>query len=501
MKFRLNLMKSNFRKFALFAILTMLSLNGIAQQDAKFSINSILQNNMVIQQDKPFKIWGTGIAGKEVYARGDWNSTASRKLVDSRGEFVLEIPVPIAKKGDFTAHSLKIWTDSDTIELRQLLIGDVWFLSGQSNMQFSLKEDKYAEQSLDSANDPHIRLFNSELNFSALPLSQVKGSWKSCNAQTAKDFSAVGFYFGKYLMKTLDIPLGLIFSGIGASKVEAFVPEEVLKNNMLLDSVYLQPYLKDPKSKEIVNGGFSFEKVTRPFLLYNAMINPFKHLSIKGFCWYQGEGNRTERASYTLATQKLIEAWRKEFGQGNLPFYYIQVAPYFWDKEDSALADYAFFREAQQKIATVNNTAMVISMDVGEARDLHPKNKGPLGTRLARTALKLTYHVDTVQYLGPDFKSARFSGNQAIVSYKPASVKSGLTTSDGKAPMFFQLAGKDRKFYSAKAEIVGKTIKLQADQVPDPVAVRYAFTNYPVTNLFNRAGLPAIPFRSDNWEE
>jgi len=501
MKIKLKTIEPGMLRFGLLMLFMVLSYHAIAQQSQRFSVNNILQSNMVIQQGKPFKIWGKGTAGEEVWAKGDWNTTTSNRQVNNQGEFVLEVSVPKVKKGDFRKHSLKIWTRSDTIELQQLLIGDVWFLSGQSNMQFSMREDRFAKQNLEAANQPHIRLFTAELNFSATPLSEVKGSWRMCDPQTAKDFSAVGYYFGKYLYQSLDIPLGLVFSGIGASKVEAFVPQDVLKNNSLLDSMYLQPYLKDPKSKEVVNGGFSFEKVTRPFLLYNAMINPFRYLSIKGFCWYQGEGNRTERASYTLATQKLIASWRNNFNQGDLPFYYVQVAPYFWDKEDPMLSDYAFFREAQQKIGKVRNTAMVISMDVGEARDLHPKNKGPLGIRLAKTALHRTYHVDTVQYLGPEFKKISFSGKLATVYYKPRSVKSGLTTVDGKSPMFFQLAGADGKFFSAKAEIDGRRIKLSAHQVPKPVAVRYAFTNFPVTNLINKAGLPAVPFRSDNWKE
>jgi sialate O-acetylesterase len=501
MRIRLTTLSSAWLRFGLLMVCIASSFNGIAQTSTRLTINNILQSNMVIQQDKPLKVWGKGVIGQQVWAKGDWNSSPSKKQVDNQGEFVLGVDVPKAKKGDFNAHTLLIWTESDTIKLQQLLIGDVWFLSGQSNMQFSLKEDKFASETLKVANNPHIRLFSAELNFSATPLSDVKGKWKMVDPQTAKDFSAVGYYFGQYLNRSLDIPVGLIFSGIGASKVEAFLPQSVLKNNRLLDSMYLQPYLNNPKSKEKVDGGFSFEKVTRPFLLYNAMINPFKNLSIKGFCWYQGEGNRTERASYTLATKRLIESWRLQFAQGNLPFYYVQVAPYFWDIDDPSLNDYAFFREAQQNVAKISNTAMVISMDVGEAKDLHPKNKGPLGVRLAKTALKLTYHMDTVQFLGPEFSKIKYSGNQAIVYYKPVSVKSGLRTSDGESPKFFQIAGVDKKFYTAIAEIVGNTIRLHSDQVAKPLQVRYAFTNFPVTNLINKAGLPAIPFRSDNWKE
>ena len=160
----------------------------------------------------------------------------------------------------------------------------------------------------------------------------------------------------------------------------------MLASDTELNRVYLQPYLASPKSKETINGGFTFEKVTRPFLLYNAMIHPFRHLSIKGICWYQGESNRMERESYTRLTQSMITSWRKDFAQGNLPFYYVQVAPYFYDKEDPVLADYAFFREAQERVSDLDHTAMVITMDVGESKNLHPIKKKPVGERLAATA-------------------------------------------------------------------------------------------------------------------
>jgi sialate O-acetylesterase len=292
-----------------------------------------------------------------------------------------------------------------------------------------------------------------------------------------------------------------VFSGIGASKVEAFLPQETLKSNPILDSVYLQPYLNSPKSKEMVNSGFSFEKVTRPFLLYNALINPLTNLSIKGFCWYQGEGNRMERASYTLATQMLIKSWREKFAQGELPFYYVQVAPFFYDKEDPTLADYAFFRESQEKVSEINNTAMVVSMDVGEAKDLHPKNKRPLGIRLAKTALNRTYGLDTAVYQGPQYKYFEVKGKTAVIHFEAQGLRSGLSTNDQLAPKFFTVAGADQRFYDASAKIEGNTIVLVSDKVKRPVAVRYAFTNYAVTNLENKEGLPAVPFRTDNWPE
>ncbi|MEJ7560579.1 MAG: sialate O-acetylesterase [Pedobacter sp.] len=477
----------------------LLHILSVQAQETLF-LSNVLQSNMVVQQNKPFKIWGTASPDALVTVAADWCQKVSA-TADANGNFVVLIDVPAVKMGDFKPHTIGVTSGKADVKLENILIGEVWICSGQSNMQFKVLEDKNAATELPAANYPNIRLFYSDLNFSATPIQAIKGKWQACNPETVKNFSAVGYYFGKSLYNSLNIPIGLVFSGIGASKVEAFLPEETLKSNPILDSVYLQPYLSSPKSKETVNSGFSFEKVTRPFLLYNALINPLINLSIKGFCWYQGEGNRMERASYTLATQMLIKSWRKKFAQGELPFYYVQVAPYFYDKEDPTLADYAFFRESQEKVSEINNTAMVVSMDVGEAKDLHPKSKRPLGIRLAKTALNRTYGLDTAVYQGPRYKYLEVKGKTAIIHFAELGLGTGLNTNDQSAPKFFTLAGADQKFYDASARIEGNTVVLSSDKVKKPVAVRYAFTNYPVTNFQNKEGLPAFPFRTDDWPE
>lgn len=489
------------KKTGCFLISICFTANLVIARQTVLKVADVLQSRMVVQQNKPFKVWGRAAAGSVVNIGADWAVGTTQVSAAADGSFMGILNVPQVSMGDFTKHKITVKSNSTEIVLDDILIGEVWICSGQSNMQFKLLEDKNAAAELPAANNPNIRVFNAELNFSAEPIDNIKGKWLPCTTDNVKNFSAVGYYFAKSLQEKLNLPVGIIFSGIGASKVEAFIPKEVLSANPLLDSAYLKPYLNSPKSKEIINGGFSFEKVTRPFLLYNALINPLTNLSVKGFCWYQGEGNRFERDSYTLATQSLIKSWRKKFGQGDLPFYYVQVAPFFYDKEDPALNDYAFFREAQEKIAEINNTAMVVSMDVGEAKDLHPKNKKPLGIRLAKTALNRTYGIDTIPYLGPHYHHITIKGKELMVFFDEKTAKSGLSTNDHNAPAFFTLAGTDGVFYDAKATIKGKTIKVVSDKVKKPVAVRYAFTNYPVTNLQNAEGLPALPFRSDNWPE
>ena len=489
------------QKILISVLLLLFFQHSHAQEGKQLALSDVLQSNMVLQQNKPFKIWGTANKNEQVSIQADWMKAPLITSSDEEGKFMGIIMIPSAIKGDFSKHSIHVRTGQENIALENLLIGDLWFLSGQSNMQFALKEMLDSTREIAAANLPHIRLFNAGLNFSAEPIENISGKWVECSPKTAAGFSAVGYSFGKELYEELDIPIGLIFSGIGASAAQAFVPQVVLAKDTMLNRVYLQPYLQSERSKEKIDGGFTFEKVTRPFLLYNAMIHPLRNLSIKGFCWYQGESNRSERASYTHLTQELIRSWRKNFSQDNLPFYYVQVAPFFYDQEDPTLADYAFFREAQENIASLENTAMVVTMDVGESKDLHPKNKKPIGHRLARTALNRTYGQLNIAYQGPQYKYLEIKGNKAIVHFCETGTEQGLNTKDGSAPKHFEIAGTDQKFFPASAIIDGKTIIVHSSKVKKPVAVRYAFTNYPVTNLQNKEGFPVVPFRTDNWKE
>ncbi|RYG13192.1 MAG: sialate O-acetylesterase [Chitinophagaceae bacterium] len=426
-----------------------------------------LQNNMVLQQNKTFKIWGKANAGDQINILADWMSNPVRVVANNDGDFLGIIDIPLAKKGDFTPH------------------------------QIIVKSQKVISQ----ANQPNIRLLSVGLNFSATPIGAFSGKWQECSADKVKDFSAVGYTFGRKLYDELDIPIGLIFSGIGASGVQAYIPQEELENNKLLNDTYLKPYLESPKSKEKIDGGFSFEKVVRPYLLYNALISPFTNLSIKGFCWYQGEANHMERESYVAATKTMITSWRNNFKQGDLPFYYVQIAPYFHEKEDDKLAYDAFFREAQEKIAGLNNTAMVSIMDVGDAKDLHPKNKKPIGLRLAATALNRVYAQHNVIYQSPKYNYVTFEKSNATIHFVEETLGTGLNTNDGATPKFFYIAGEDQVFYPATATINSNTIMLLSTKVKQPKAVRYAFFNYPITNLQNKEGFPVLPFRTDSWPE
>jgi len=490
-----------FKYLLLFSAFLLTCSHGFAQAVDSLALSPALQSNMVIQQNKPFKIWGQATAGRKVVIKADWLTSPVEVHADEKGHFLGIIMVPEARAGDFTSHSLSVSSGLKQIELDNLLIGDLWICSGQSNMQFSVKEMIDAEEVLASADQPHIRLLNVALNFSDTPISTFEGEWLECSGETVKGFSAVGYSFGKKLYDELNIPIGLIFTGIGASGVQAYVPKEDLANDSLLNSTYLEPYLSSAKSKETIDGGFSFEKVMRPYLLYNAMVNPLINLSVRGFIWYQGEANHMERESYIRATQTMIKSWRRNFSQGQLPFYYVQIAPFFHDKEDPNIAFDAFFREAQEKVALLNNTYMVSTMDVGEEKDLHPKNKKPIGDRLAAVALNREYGRSEVIYQGPQMLKVELSEGKAYVYFKPETLAGGLQTNDGRAPKYFYVAGKDKIFYPAVASIEGDRVVVESKEVKEIASLRYAFFNYPVTNLENSEGFPVNPFRTDHWDE
>jgi sialate O-acetylesterase len=231
------------------------------------------------------------------------------------------------------------------------------------------------------------------------------------------------------------------------------------------------------------------------------MIYPIRHLSIRGFIWYQGESNRSDGMMYARLCTAMLKGWRHDFDQGKLPFYFVQLPPYNWGKHDSTAYEYALLREAQASMLKIKNTGMAVTMDSKEFDNLHPRDKKPVGIRLAKIALHKTYHLEDVQYRGPVFKNYKTTQDTIKISFEEASIGTGLITSDGRSPQYFFVAGSDKVFHEAQARIKGNQIWIYSPAVHHPVAVRYAFTNYPVTNFENKEGLPAWPFRTDHWNQ
>jgi len=472
-----------------------------------FKIAALLQSNMVIQQNKPLKIWGFGPAGDKVTVQADWSPKPVSVHINELGNWIVLVKVPKAVAGDFTQHTITIIHQNDTAKLTNVLIGEVWICSGQSNMEFRInKIPNWStgmlnwEQESAAANYPNIRLFKVEMGLEFAPMADCKGNWQACTPATAGDFSAVGYFFGRELYNKLNIPIGLVDAAIPATACQAFTDINILNADEALKTAFVDPYTKGLAEIQAKNDkSTTLVTLNYPGLVYNKMIFPLKNLSVAGFTWYQGESNKTDTLLYAKLCTAMLNGWRRDFAQGDLPFYYVQVTPYSWLKGDTTWADYAKFREEQERMLKVKNTGMAVTMDVGEPNNIHPLNKKPVGIRLADIALAKTYHVPGITYQGPQFKEFKVDKDTVRISYQPASIASGLKTNDGKAPKYFYIAAADKKFHRATAKIVGGNVVLYAPEVHKPIAVRYAFTNYPVTNFENAAGLPATPFRTDDW--
>lgn len=456
----------------------------------------VLQSNMVVQQGKPFTLWGNAPAGAFVKVKADWTKEKS-VVAGSEGVWKLQIDVPLVQPGDFTAHTVLVSCGNEEKKLENILLGEVWFLSGQSNMSMSMKPFlpwhkgvlNY-ETEIEKADYPYIRLYKQDKASADMPQCISSGIWEACTSRSVADFSGVAYYFGRKIFKETNIPVGIVLSALGGMSCQSFTPVETLKSDKVLCEKFWDTYIADPQ----------MSAAKRPSHLYNGMIHPFIHLSIKGFGWYQGESNAGHRELYTLLNSQMIKAWRDRFNQGELPFYFVQMTPYSWKSKNFYGGGYALFREAQERILDItSNTDMVSTMDVGEINTIHPSDKKTVGERLAALALHYDYKKEGT-YKGPIYKNMKIKGNKVVVSFDPETIGAGLNTKDGKSPQHFYLAGSDKIFYKAEAEIKGNVVELTSDKVTVPVAVRYAFLTYPITNFQNKDGYAAYPFRTDTWK-
>lgn len=496
-------------KFFRSVVFTAVAVSGaiVSAQAQAFKLANVLQSNMVIQQNKPFRIWGTAKPGDRIRINADWTGRLFTAITDANGSWIGSVKVPKAIPGDFKPHIITVADGSGSIKLDNLLIGDVWFCVGQSNMDMPVGAElnwTYRgaldfEKEVAAANFPNIRLYRSDWQFRSVPSTDNKGTWRECSPESVKGFSAVAYFFGRKLYQDLNIPIGLVVSAIPGAGTQAFVSREVLEKDTMLKRVYLDPFENVISTQKKVDSLGLFPSVTKPTLIYNAIIYPMFNLSIKGMIYYQGESNIPDkRLHYMPLFTAMVADFRSEFKQGNFPFYYTQIAPYREEHDDTTAFKAAVFKETQEKLLSIKNTGMAVTMDVGEERNVHPRNKIPVGERLADIALNKTYHQHTA-YLGPHISRFVVHGNEVTICFKKKSIGSGLTTNDGKTPRHFFVAGDDHKFYPANAKIVGDNVILSSDKVTKPIAVRYAFTDGAVTNLENKEGLPAVPFRTDDW--
>ena len=456
-----------------------------------FSVAGVLQSNMIIQRDKPIKIWGNAKSGSIITVNTSWNNTAAVATTSHEG--VWEVIFPAAAANASPQNIVVATPGEATVKLGNILIGDVWLCAGQSNMAMPIAPlapsfdgiENY-ETEIAGANYPQIRVLTVKEDYQNSPQIEFTSPspWIVCSPATAGSLSAAVYFFARKLHTDLNVPIGIIVSAVNGSWCETWTNKAALQTTSLLTA-----YIGQHQSSTLFNG----------------MIAPLTRFAIKGFTWYQGENNQTmiPVTDYTELNSALIKGWRAEFNQGELPFYYVQITPFDDKATGNPTLNYlAKFRETQMNIRTnVPGAGMAVTMDVGEVDNHHSRYKKQVGERLALLALNKAYDK-IVPCAGPQYSSFTQSGNTVTVNFVSGTA-AGLSTIGGDAiRQFFFVAGADRIFRQAPAIISGDKIIITAPPgTPLPVtAVRYAFTNYPLTNLQNWAGLPMEPFRTDNWE-
>jgi sialate O-acetylesterase len=474
-------------KKQLFSLTLLLVLTGGVRpahaQDRPF-LSPMFTSNMVLQRDAAAPVWGWAAPGAQVTVK--FHGKTSTATADADGKWMTKVG-PFAAGGPYTM----ALSGPREVTLDNVLIGDVWICSGQSNMEMGLAQVNDAQQEIAAANYPKIRLFTVAKKIAAAPQATVTGKWDVCTPQTVgtggwASFSAVAYFFGRELHRELNVPIGLIHTSWGGTIAEAWTSAEALKT--------LPDFQERVAAFPPAGFGSNPNVVTA---LYNGMIAPVIPYAIKGAIWYQGESNAGRAYQYRTLLPTMIADWRSRWGLGNFPFYIVQLANFTPVNPQPVESDWAELREAQSMTArNIANSGVAVAIDIGDAADIHPKNKQDVGRRLALIALAKTYGKKKVEYSGPEYAAKIVDGNQVRLRFNHAA--GGLVVKGDKL-QGFAVAGEDRKFYWADATVEGDTVVLSSPQVPNPVAVRYGWSHNPVANLYNTAGLPASPFRTDRW--
>ncbi len=483
---------------------------------------SVFTDHAVLQRGKPIPIWGTADPGEWVTVRLAGNEAAP-VAADPQGNWRAILPAMEAGG----PHELTVIA-GNTVTISDVLIGDVWICSGQSNMEWPLRATRNGEEEVKAANYPQIRLLlvPNVANAEA-PQTQLEARWQVCTPDTARGFSAVGYFFGRHLHHELEVPIGLIDSAWGGTQAEAWTPRSTLDASEVTRP-FVQRYEKalavhDEAMKKYQEALKAWEEQNKdkprnqrsnrprapmgptnphaPAALYNGMIHPLVPYAITGAIWYQGESNVDRAEAYYTVLPRLIQGWREAFGQGDFPFLIVQLANYTEPATQPVQAGgWPEVRDAQLYTArTVPNTGLAVTIDIGEAKDIHPRNKQDVGRRLALLAEKIAYGREVV-CTGPTLKDIQINGNEVTLTFDAAKGLEARDPNQTGKPLPFALAGEDKQFHAATARIEGNRVILTSDAVANPVAVRYAWSNNPDSALlYNSADLPASPFRTDDW--
>ena len=440
------------------ALLTLIAALAPLVAGAEVRLPNIFSNHMVLQRGVPLKVWGTADDGEKISLK--FGPRTFSTTADERGAWVIELPALKADGGK--SHQITI-KGKNTIVLEDILIGDVWIGSGQSNMEWSLNQSERRDEFIKAANHSGIRLFHIPKKQFDQPQPDVPNKWKTCTSANIPNFSAVLYHFGKTIHADQDVPVGLINSSWGGSPIEPWTVTKSGSGKM-----------------------------------YNGMIAPIIDFRVTGTIWYQGETNVMQKngLAYTGKMKALIEGWRRVFDNESMPFYFVQIAP--WNNGRYADGQLPALWEAQCATLKMPNTGMAVTTDiVHNLGDIHPSNKHDVGDRLARWALAKHYGKKGVTYSGPLYKAMKVDGGKIHLAFAHAG--SGLKSRDGNALSEFKIAGADGKFVDATAEIVGNHVVVRADSVAAPTQVRFAWHRAAQPNLCNREGLPASPFQTENW--
>jgi sialate O-acetylesterase len=483
------------------------------------TVPPLFSDHAVLQRDRAIPVWGTAAPGEKISVSMAGHSVTTKAKSDGRWRLRL----PSLKAGG--PHTLTIAAKDRTLTIEDVLIGDVWVCSGQSNMEWPLKSSCNGDAEVAEANHPQLRLYTVPQKVADTPQDTCGGQWMECTPESAESFSAIAYFFGRHLHTELGVPIGLFDTSWGGTPAESWTSQRALAKHEELASIVeawdgvLEHY---PLAKAEYDGQLADWEAAKaqaeakgetapppppmpmgpghpwqPSGLYNGMIHPLIPYGIRGAIWYQGESNTDRAYQYRVLFPAMIRDWRKNWGQGAFPFLFVQLANFMDVREEPVSGSlWAELREAQSMTLKLRHTGMAVAIDIGEAEDIHPRNKQDVGKRLALAALRVAYKQD-LPYSGAVYASKSIRGSEVKLRFK--NTFGGLRTLDGGPLKGFAITGEDRHLVWADARIEGDTVIVSSSKVAKPVAVRYAWADNPECNLYNGAGLPASPFRTDTW--
>ncbi len=458
-------------------VFCILLLSFVPNLSAKITLPNIFSDNMVLQRNEKVLLWGWGNTGEEITIITSWDNKEYVVKTKITAKWEIEVETPEAG-GPFM---INFKGSDNEIILENILIGEVWLCSGQSNMQWSATTNAgidNAQEEIKDAYYPNIRFFTVERRTAEFPQEDLPGTWEVCTPETMKDFSAIAYFFARRLQGELDVPIGLIDNAWGGTPAEVWAAKSVFDSNDDLAS----------DIKQLEETAWS---PVAPSYLYNGMVYPITPYKIAGTIWYQGESNVSRHTNYKKLFSEMVASWRSAWGY-EFPFYYVQIAPFNYKTAEES--EGAYLRDSQRKaLKVIPNSGMVVVSDIATIDDIHPPNKQDVGLRLGNLALKQNYKSFEGEVNGPLFKEFNVQGKKGEVIFGHAD---GLMAR-GKKVTHFELAGGDGQYYPAKAIIKNDKVIVSSKEVEQPASVRFGWSNIAEPNLFNAAGLPASAFISD----